>query len=372
MQQLFTFWMKRLAVKRGASDQQLFLLSDEEQQSLRKLELITLWISALIGAIMVLVLYIPQYALPAWFAEETYTLPFTNISFPLSIPSLVYGIVLVYLEILMLTALHLYCAHEIAVRTGLFTDAQSKHTNSLKELVRIGMEKKDKSLSLYGLDPFQGLSRWAVFLRNVVFTLKATLSNLLIKLLVRRLFGRYVMRAVLDLLGIPIFAFWNAWASRRVLREARVVIMGEHLLKALATQLQGEINPDQHSLVYDALQFVAISKRDYHGNHSRLAALILNRYSIERRSKHLLDKAYVERFKMAPENVQELCLLIIVLGMIIDGHLSVREKLRLDRLKQKGFINFTSDQARQWCDDFVKGRGLQNLLMRFPHILKPA
>ncbi|MCA6363674.1 MAG: hypothetical protein IM638_11610 [Bacteroidetes bacterium] len=372
MQQLFTFWMKRLAVKRTATDQQLFLLSEEEQESLHKLERITLWISALTGAVMVLVLYIPQYALPAWFAEKTYTLPFADFSFALSIPSLVYGIVLVYVEILILTALHLYCAHEIAVRTGLFTDAQSKQAHSLNELVRIGMEKKDKSLSLYGLDPFQGLSRGAVFLRNVVFTLKATLSNLLIKLLVRRLFGRYVMRAVLDLLGIPIFAFWNAWASRRVLREARVVIMGEHLLNTLAAKLQGQVDPLYHSLVYDALQFVAISKRDYHSNHSRLAALILNRYGIERRSKHVLDKEYVSRFKQAPESVQELCLLVIVLGMIIDGHLSVREKLRLDRLEQAGFINFSSDQARQWCDDFVKGRGLQKLLERFPHILNAA
>lgn len=372
MQRLFTYWMKRLAVRPVTADKQLFLLSEEEQNSLRKLERITLWISALIGAVMVLVLYVPQYALPGWFAEEIYTLPFTGITFPLSIPSLVYGIVLVYIEILMLTALHLYCAHEIAVRTGLFTDAQNKHAGSLSELVRIGMEKKDKSLSLYGLDPFQGLSRWAVFLRNVVFTLKATLSNLLIKLLVRRLFGRYVMRAVLDLLGIPIFAFWNVWASRRVLREARVVIMGEHLLQALATQLQGEIHASYHSLVYDALQFVAISKRDYHSNHSRLAALILNRYGIERRSKHLLDKDYAERFRKAPEHVQELCLLIIVLGMIIDGHLSVREKLRLDRLEQRGFINFSADEAKHWCEDFVKGRGLQNLLTRFPHIVKAA
>ncbi|MCU0432761.1 MAG: hypothetical protein MUC87_04840 [Bacteroidia bacterium] len=369
MQRLFTFWFRRLAVKKTTADHQLYLLSEEEQKSLRKLELITLWISALIGAVMVLVLYIPQYAWPDLFAESTYTLPFTDISFPMSILSLVYGIVLVYIEILMLTALHLYCAHEIAVRTGLFSDDKSKQGESVNELVRIGMEKKDKSLSLYGLDPFQGLSRWAVFLRNVVFTLKATLSNLLIKLLVRRLFGRYVMRAVLDLLGIPIFAFWNAWASRRVLREARVVIMGEHLLQALARQLKGQIEPAHHSLVYDALQFVAVSKRDYHSNHSRLAALVLNRYGIERRSKHTLDKEYVERFKQAPAKVQELCLLVIVLGMIIDGHLSVREKLRLDKLEQKGFICFSSDEVQQWCSDFVKGKGLNDLLGRFPLII---
>ncbi|MGL5888252.1 MAG: LBF_2804 family protein [Bacteroidia bacterium] len=369
MLRLFTFFFRKLPVKASVADNQLYLLSEYEQKSLRKLEWLTLILSAAIGAVMVLVLYIPQYIFPNWFAEGAYTIPFTAIKFSLSVTSLVYGIVLVYIEILMLTALHLYCAHEIAVRTGLFRNTESKEQNSAAQLVLIGMEKKDKSLSLYGLDPFQGLSRTTVFLRNLLFSLKATLSNIVIKILVQRILGRYALRAVLDLLGIPIFAFWNAWASRRVLREARVVIMGENLLNELAKRLQGNFSPADHDLIYDALQYVAISKRDYHRNHSRLAALILNRFEIKHRSKHKLSSNFFDSLKTAPVNVQEICKLIIALGIVVDGYYSAREKRRVDQLNEIGILPFTSQIVKQWSEDFRQGRGINEMLSKFPHVI---
>jgi hypothetical protein len=369
MLRLFTFFFRKLPVKAGSADEQLYLLSEHEQKTLLKLEQLILILSAAIGAVMVLVLYIPQYIFPDWFAESTFTIPFTTISFALSVTSLVYGIVLVYIEILMLTALHLYCAHEIAVRTGLFRNAESKHQNSAEQLIRIGMEKKDKSLSLYGLDPFQGLSPATVFLRNVLFALKATLSNLIVKILIQRILGRYAMRAVLDLLGIPIFAFWNAWASHRVLREARVVIMGENLLNELAKRLQGNFLPADHDLIYDALQYVAISKRDYHINHSRLAALIFNRFAIKHRSNHKLSTLFYDNLKAAPVNVQSICKLIITLGIVVDGYYSAREKRRVDALNENGILPFTSDQVKQWSTDFTNGRGIQQLLSKFPEVI---
>jgi hypothetical protein len=369
MLRLFTFFFRKLPVKAGSADEQLYLLSEHEQKTLRKLEQLILILSAAIGAVMVLVLYIPQYIFPDWFAESTFTIPFTAVKFSLSVTSLVYGIVLVYVEILMLTALHLYCAHEIAVRTGLFRNAESKQQNSAAQLILIGMEKKDKSLSLYGLDPFQGLSRTTVFLRNLLFALKATLSNLIIKILIQRILGRYALRAVLDLLGIPIFAFWNAWASCRVLREARVVIMGENLLNELAKRLQGNFSQADHDLIYDALQYVAISKRDYHRNHSRLAELIINRFEIKRRSSHKLSTNFYDNLKAASFEVQAICKLIITLGIVVDGYYSNREKRRVDALNESGILPFTSKQVKQWSKDFTAGRGIQDMLAQFPEVI---
>lgn len=369
MLRLFTFFFRKLPVRSGIADDQLYLLSKAEQETLRKLERFILLISAAIGAVMVLVLYIPQYIFTDWFAESVYRIPFTALEFSLSVTSLVYGIVLVYIEILMLTALHLYCAHEIAVRTGLFRSTESKQQHSATQLILIGMEKKDKSLSLYGLDPFQGLSRTAIFLRNLLFALKATLSNLLIKILLQRILGRYALRAVLDLLGIPIFAFWNAWASYRVLREARVVIMGENLLNELAKRLQGNFSPAEHDLIYDALQYVAISKRDYHSNHSRLAALIIHRFEIKRRSVHKLSANFYDNLKAAPVDVQAICKLIITLGIVVDGYYSNREKRRVDALIKSGILPFTSEQVKQWSKDFTAGRGIQSMLSKFPEVI---
>lgn len=372
MQRLFTYLFRRLRVREVKTDQQLHLLSSEELAAVQRLERHTMIISAVIGAVMVVVLYVPQYLLPNWFADQPYALPFTDTIIEFSWPSLVYGILLVYAEILMLTALHLFCAHEIAVRTGLFRATSGKAEHTVDQLVRIGMERKDKSLSQYGLNPYQGLSRGAIFMRNVLFSLKATLSNLLVKLLVRRLLGRYALRAVLDFVGLPIFAFWNAWASRQVLREARVVIMGEQLLQTLAKHLPTTLPSEHHALVYDALQFVAISKRDYHSNHSRLAALLFDRFGINPRKQHLLPDDFTDRLEAAPTQLQALCRLIILLGLVLDGHFSVRERRRLQALRAEGVLLVTTDDIQHWCSDFIGGKGIQSLLARFPECITPV
>ncbi|MGL4596413.1 MAG: LBF_2804 family protein [Bacteroidia bacterium] len=354
----------RLPLRPTQADKTIHLLSAEEFQSIRKLERKTIFISALIGAVMVLVLYFPQYYWSSFFGESHFNV--FGFEFDLSITSLVWGILLVFVEIMMLSILHLYCAHETAVAIGLIRTPEHKQGPDAKALIDIGLERKDKSLLRFGLDPYQGLSKTTVFLITLFVALKATLSNVLVKLITRRLLGRYALREVLDMLGIPIFAFWNAWATRIVLRETRVSIMGRHALIVMENQLREKINPEHHEWIYDSLQYVAICKRDYHRNHALLSQMLIQKYEIDIRTKHHISEEFIEEIQLVPEDVADLCRIIMVLGLVLDGKISIREKRRMKMLMQTGWLHCSETDLDQWSEQFRNGEGLQSLFDRYP------
>jgi hypothetical protein len=246
-----------LNIPESETDKDVFLLNAAELEAVKRLEKRALFVSGLIGTIAVLSLYLPQYAFPNSFPNHDIVLPIVGtVAVPLV--ATIYGIVLVFLEIWALTLLHVYCIHNMAVATGYITESTKLVPEKLKKILAVSTEQKDKTLLNYGIDPYQGLKTSHVLLFNLFIALKATLSNMVVKIIVRRFLGRFAVREVLDLLGIPIFAFWNIMATRTVLREARVMIMGQNLIDALAPRFEktaAEIKdlPETNDLIYDTL-----------------------------------------------------------------------------------------------------------------------
>lgn len=193
-----------------------------------------------------------------------------------------YSVVLVIIEIILLTLLNIWCAHEIAVATGFLTYENKKSTDKRTLLLDIGLEKKNKQILTYGIDPLQGINKKALLAWNFFFILKATLSNMLFKILIQRLLGRYAVKAVQDFAGIPVFAGWNAYGTRVILKEARVIIMGQNLIEVVVAAIRKDQQPTPYfkDLLYDTLQYIAISKRDFHQNHFILTKNLFEIYAI--------------------------------------------------------------------------------------------
>ena len=209
-----------------------------------------------------------------------------------------------------------------------------------------------------------------VWMINLFIALKATLSNMVVKILVRRVLGRYAVREVLDLLGIPIFAFWNIMATRNILREARVMIMGQNLIDFIVPTFENIASkikdvPETKSLIYDTLQFIAVSKRDYHANHAYLTAKILPIFKIDIEEKHLIPNDYDVRLAAAEPTLKRFCQLLIIIGLLLDGQISGREKRRIQEFHQKNIINLSVAQLLSLKDDFLEGRGITQWIEPF-------
>jgi hypothetical protein len=362
---LYYLFYRLLPVKKVNTDNQLFLLNEEEIKLIHRKENIAVWLAAFIGTMGVVLLYVPQYVLPHWFPVTSITLFGKTLAVP--IVMLVYTVILVVIEILLLTFLNIWCAHEIAVATGFLNYQSKKEKDKRNLLINIGLEKKNKEILKYGIDPLQGINKKALLAWNFFFILKATLSNMLFKIFIQRALGRYAVKAVQDFAGIPIFAAWNAYGTRLILKEARIIIMGQNLIEEVCGRIRKDQEPaeDFKNLLYDTLQYIAVSKRDFHENHYILTKNLFDIYKIAPKDKHWLEEGYYQKLHSAGKEQKEVCQLLIAIGFLLDGKLSYNERQQIKELEKEGLLDIGTGEIKKYQLDFLNGRGIETLITKY-------
>jgi hypothetical protein len=173
--------------------------------------------------------------------------------------------------------------------------------------------------------------------------------------------GRYAVRAVLDFAGMPIYMAINAYSVHAVMREARVIIMGQTLINLLISRLpRGELSAAEKELLYDTLQYVAVCKRDFHQNHYLLTKALLEFFQVPGEEYHRLADDYAERLKQSSAAPAALCRLIILLGFILDGRVSWRERQKLRHMNRLGVLKESHADLKRYTRDFLNGAGVDS------------
>jgi hypothetical protein len=299
--------------------------------------------------------YLPIYAAPDLFPAALITLP--GVASPVTVQwgQILWCVALTMVELVLLTLLNLRGVHAIAVDAGFVRPTPGSAERDA--LLDIGLQRQATEIARYGIDPFEGLNRQMLFLFNAVLRLKGMLGNQVVRYLARLLLGRYAVRTVLDFVGLPIYMAINAWSVRTVLREARVIIFGQRVIAALLRRLPaGPLPAPEAALLYDTLQYVAVSKRDYHRNHYVLTRELLARFEIPAEARHPLPADYLDRLRRAPGPTAALCRLIILLGFVLDGQLSRRERRRLAQLAGLGILREGAPDVARAARDLLDGR----------------
>jgi len=358
---MYSIFYKLLPIKNNIADADIHLLNYQEIKAIKKTEKVAIVNSAIIGSIMVIILYAPQYKYASFFSTTEFPVPILHQKIEISFISLLYGIILVGIEVFLLTLLNIYCTHEIAISTG-FIDQRNKLSKEKKEfLLNISHQKKSKEIHKLGIDPYLGLGKSAIFFFNLLFALKATLSNYFVRIIFQRLLGRYAIRMVLDLLGIPVFAFWNAMGTAKVLKESRIIIMGVNYLQHFEIEITKfrVLSEIEKSILYDSLQYIAISKRDYHQNHYALSKIVIDKFSITTESLHLISKDYELKLQSCENDFKKLSEKILILGIVLDGKVSYREQKRISILNASGIITHKYTEIKKIANGFTYGKGIE-------------
>ncbi|MDI3319315.1 LBF_2804 family protein [Pinibacter soli] len=365
MRKVYGLFYNILPIKNVQTDDELYLLNDAEVALIKKRERTAIIAAAFFGAMGVVLLVIPQHLFPQFFPATNITL--FGKTFALPLVFWIYSIVLVYIELLLLTLLNIWVAHEIAVATGFlnYSNKSAEHKRNL--MLDIGLEKKNKQVLQYGIDPLQKANRQVILVWNLMFMLKATLSNFVFKLFIQRVFGRYIIQMVKDMAGIPIFAFWNAYGTHVILNKAKIIIMGQNFIEGISQSIY-KVQPETHefkTILYDTLQFIAISKRDFHENHFLLAKNLFALYNITAKDAHLLTDDYLDRVKSLEAKEKNIVLLLIITGFLLDGKISFREKQTIREMNRLGVFVETERNISKWAHDFLYGKGLDELLTKY-------
>jgi hypothetical protein len=341
---------------------ELFILTEEEIAVLKKIQGTTYWKVGLAGALGVALLFVPYYLFGATlFPMNKIWIPYYDKYIDVEISFLVYSLVLVLAEIWFLTYTNIRSVAKIAHACGHPNPSDQNFENNVNALIAVGLEKKQTELKAIGINPYEGLHPYSVFTYQIILKLKATLSGILFKLLVKKMLGRYALRAIIDFAGMPIYAFWNIWGARQVMNEARIRVMAPPLIKRCAEELylQQKENPEFKKVLYDTLQLISESKRSFHYNHFLLSITMFEKFGIEIKEKPTYNDDYLEEIpNLSPltrKGVQQL----FVFGIMIDGSLSRREKKAIRFLISKGILAYSEEEVAQWCKDYFEGRGIE-------------
>jgi hypothetical protein len=340
------------------------ILNPLEIKALRNVRRRALALAFGFGALGVLSLYLPNYLFPHWFGSVWLDLPWLGkFAFPWAFT--LYGLLLAITEIIALTLLNLKTVRRMANICGFPRPQDLHYQQHIRILFEVSLEKPSTQILGYGINPYEGLSKWRLFLFNTLNMLKATLSNMLVKVVLGRILARFAIRAYVDLVGIPIFGAWNVYAANRVIREAKVRIMAPNLINRLTQLLYQEFknHAEFKANLYDAIKFIVIVKRDFHHNHYLLADSLIRAFDLQIENHPALTREQIiQNIKKLDKDAREGLAKLFILGMIIDGNLTRLERQVLLELSQKDeLLDFDFRQLWFWEKSFIAGRGLENL-----------
>lgn len=331
-----------------------YVLTERQKKELKKISQETYFLAALTGVLAVLVVVLPVNINPDLFGVQH--LELMGYAFDFELYYTLFAVLMLFPEIWFLNYINLRAVKKICMVSDYPNRQHREYEEQVLLMTEAGLEMPAKHLQAFEIDPYVGLSRFSYYSIILLNKLKATLSNVLVKLLIKRFLGRSALRIVTDLAGIPVFAFWNAWASRSVIKETLMRVMAH----AATTDFLEEMKEEDLRTVEDKIgltfHFIAQTKRSYNFAiyaYIREIVRILPDVSLKVNHEVKLE----ELFSEDPQK-NRLVAKILVFGLIVDGSLSLREKLVLKHICEKEWFPYEIDQLEEAVDGYCKGKGL--------------
>lgn len=365
MDSIYHRFFNLLPIHSVATDDDLHLLNADELALIRKTERWTMAAGVLVELLAYLVIFLPIYEFPALFEARGLTIggPFQSLDTPILLVRDGWMLLVTLAELYLLLLVNLAAVHGVAVATGyIHRETRAAHAPGL---IEIALERRSHDQRTLGIDPFAGVQPWVLYLFLLLNRLKGLIGNALIRAALTNLFGREILRVYLDFSGMPLYMAINVYTTRVILRNARVVVMGQTSIDLMLRQLEPlRLDASEKALIYDTLQYIAINKRDFHANHHHLARAVLKHYEIPVEPCHPLPDDFLEKLERARAPLANVCRRLIILGFILDGHVSWRERRELRRLRARGIVEVSERELETFRREFVDGQGFSALVER--------
>jgi hypothetical protein len=125
--------------------------------------------------------------------------------------------------------------HQLAHAAGLdlFPETENDDAAVAAAMARAALELPNPIQNLFGVNPRREASRLRLIVASLVYKAKISVTNFLVKMLVRRTVGRAFVRSWLPFVAVPLTAAWNGVVCRLIIREARIRAMGPSAAKEM-------------------------------------------------------------------------------------------------------------------------------------------
>jgi hypothetical protein len=314
-----------------SADDAVHIINPEERRALRRIHHFAVARAALVGgAAAAIVGYFDAFVLDS---SQT-------IEYWVSIGILT-GITAV-LEIGFLYWDALRSVHDLAHAAGLdlFDTSKEERQAVAAALARAALELPNPPERVFGVNPRREVGKLRLILVSLLYKAKVGATNFVVKALIRRAMGRAIVRGVLSFVAVPVTAAWNAWVAWRVLREARIRVLGPSAIEEMCKIIfdaAGELSPLGKDTVVRAIGSSIVRTRDMHPNLQHLLVHVTTTLH-EAPNEDVDDPAvFLEQLVRLPEHERLTALRILNVAGMIDGRLTIAEtRLVEDALLRTG------------------------------------
>lgn len=236
------------------------------------------------------------------------------------------------LEIAFLSWDALRSVHAMSVAAGVITDERFERQQVLTSLARAALEVPNPPTTAHGLDAYRETSKAVLVAAALVYKLKVSATNVVLKQVVRRALGRAALRSwLVPFVAVPVTALWNAVVSALVLREARVRIFGPSLAHDVVARLlppDAALSPLLAEALPRAVGACVVRSADAHPNLEQLLDAVVRRCGT---LPPTIDdsRAFLALLPRLSPGERDAARRLLRAACVIDGRIARRERVLL-------------------------------------------
>ncbi|MDR5906162.1 hypothetical protein QC821_12835 [Halomonas qiaohouensis] len=128
------------------------------------------------------------------------------------------------------------------------------------------------------------MKRWKLTARALLYRMKVGVTSFVLRILMRRIFGRMALRGLLPLITGPLYALWNALISYWIMRQARENALGPFAIDNLIARLEGpakDLSDSAREAMLHGVGEMIMRHQDAHANHVYLLSRLLEVFDHE-------------------------------------------------------------------------------------------
>ncbi len=204
-------------------------------------------------------------------------------------------------------------------------------------LARAALEMPNPPDAVAGINPWREASRFTLTVAPLLYKLKITLTNLVVKFLLRRALGRAATRAVLELVAVPVNALWDALVCWFIIHEARLRVMGPSAASELTAALFPGDAPVPVAIARTSLRAVAsavVRTQDLHPNLVSLLECLRARVGAHEVIELDDPARFLAEIRGLDRDAQSMVLRVLAVASVIDGRLARAERRLLREAHQ--------------------------------------
>ncbi len=229
-------------------------------------------------------------------------------------------------------------------------------------IVRAALELPNKREKDLNIDPKRESSKVLILLTTIFYKLKISVTNFVLKALVKRMLGRAISRAWLSFISVPVCAFWNGIVCWLAIREVKIRVLGPSAVNEILNSYKSGIErmSGQGKLaILQAIGSSIVRTADLHPNLEYMFRTFAKKVDVLNNAVIDDSHLFVDELVKVDESEKKIVLQMLVLACIIDGRINYKEKKLLKSAYEVCNVPFHYSDIEELLRRFRTGRLLE-------------